>query len=415
MHERTQRPGDRRRSHRRQLRLLPRPRRVGGHAPREGRDLRRQLVRQRRAHRSDPPRAPRGPGRLVAGRQVDAQLREPLLHQAAGEPRPRPVALALPGGVHAGPGPAGDAAPPAAERGEPRALPRVRREGARLRLPAGRLADGILHAGGTGPRPRGGQAAPGGRRDRGGPGRRAGTVARARPAERRHRRPLRPGRRPARAGPLRQGARQAGGVRRCAGADRDRSDRLPDGRRAHHWGRDDARHVLCGHGRPGSGCVVAGCGPDPRASRADPAGQGLQPHLSAPGPGPLHPAPARRGPLLRDADGRVPPVRRNARARRDGPVDQPTSRGNPPAEGIAVHRGGESLELLEIWRGLRPCTPDGLPLVGRPRRYDNLVMAAGHAMVGMSLGPATGKLVAQLAGGSVPPNDVRLLDPDRFG
>jgi D-amino-acid dehydrogenase len=76
--------------------------------------------------------------------------------------------------------------------------------------------------------------------------------------------------------------------------------------------------------------------------------------------------------------------------------------------------GGESFELLEIWRGLRPCTPDGLPLVGRPRRVENLVMAAGHAMVGMSLGPATGRLVAQLCGGSTPPADVRLLDPDRF-
>jgi D-amino-acid dehydrogenase len=82
---------------------------------------------------------------------------------------------------------------------------------------------------------------------------------------------------------------------------------------------------------------------------------------------------------------------------------------------LACIEGGENLELLEIWRGLRPCTPDGLPLVGRPRRFDNLVLAAGHAMVGMSLGPATGKLVAHLAGGGTPPGDIRLLDPDRFG
>jgi len=81
---------------------------------------------------------------------------------------------------------------------------------------------------------------------------------------------------------------------------------------------------------------------------------------------------------------------------------------------LACIEGGDSLELLEIWRGLRPCTPDGLPLVGRPRRYENLVLAAGHAMVGMSMGPATGKLVAQLAGGAAPPADVGLLDPDRF-
>jgi D-amino-acid dehydrogenase len=76
--------------------------------------------------------------------------------------------------------------------------------------------------------------------------------------------------------------------------------------------------------------------------------------------------------------------------------------------------GAEDLELLEIWRGLRPCTPDGLPLVGRSRRYGNLVLAAGHAMVGMSLGPVTGKLVAQLVGGQTLPTDLRALDPDRF-
>jgi D-amino-acid dehydrogenase len=76
--------------------------------------------------------------------------------------------------------------------------------------------------------------------------------------------------------------------------------------------------------------------------------------------------------------------------------------------------GADTLELLEIWRGLRPCTPDGLPLVGRSRRFQNLVVAAGHAMVGMSLGPVTGKLVALLAAGGTPPPDTRALDPDRF-
>jgi D-amino-acid dehydrogenase len=77
--------------------------------------------------------------------------------------------------------------------------------------------------------------------------------------------------------------------------------------------------------------------------------------------------------------------------------------------------GAEALELLEIWRGLRPCTPDGLPLVGRSRRFENLVLAAGHAMVGMSLGPVTGQLVARLVAGVAPAPDLRLLDPDRFG
>lgn len=77
--------------------------------------------------------------------------------------------------------------------------------------------------------------------------------------------------------------------------------------------------------------------------------------------------------------------------------------------------GAEDLALLEIWRGLRPCTPDGLPLIGRTARFDNLVLAAGHAMVGMSLGPVTGKLVAQLVAGTAPSRDLRLLDPGRFG
>jgi D-amino-acid dehydrogenase len=77
--------------------------------------------------------------------------------------------------------------------------------------------------------------------------------------------------------------------------------------------------------------------------------------------------------------------------------------------------GTEGLELLEIWRGLRPCTPDGLPLLGRSAGFTNLIVAAGHAMVGMSLGPVTGKIVAQLASGAEPLADIRLLDPHRFG
>ena len=75
----------------------------------------------------------------------------------------------------------------------------------------------------------------------------------------------------------------------------------------------------------------------------------------------------------------------------------------------------EEPPLVEIWRGLRPCTPDGLPLVGRPRARDNVVVATGHAMIGMSLGPVTGKLVAGLVTGERPAADLAPLDPDRFG
>ena len=52
--------------------------------------------------------------------------------------------------------------------------------------------------------------------------------------------------------------------------------------------------------------------------------------------------------------------------------------------------------VIEIWRGLRPCTPDGLPIISRSDSFNNVFIAAGHAMLGMSLGPITGKLISQL-------------------
>jgi D-amino-acid dehydrogenase len=74
-----------------------------------------------------------------------------------------------------------------------------------------------------------------------------------------------------------------------------------------------------------------------------------------------------------------------------------------------------NLELIEIWRGLRPCTPDGLPYLGRARRYDNLTIAAGHAMIGVSLGPVTGKLVSQVVAGEPPRIDLAMFSVERFG
>jgi D-amino-acid dehydrogenase len=77
--------------------------------------------------------------------------------------------------------------------------------------------------------------------------------------------------------------------------------------------------------------------------------------------------------------------------------------------------GVEGYTVREIWRGLRPCTPDGLPLLGRPAGWENVILATGHAMIGVSLGPITGKLVAELVAGRPPEMNVALLDPDRFG
>ncbi|WP_420150927.1 NAD(P)/FAD-dependent oxidoreductase [Spirosoma sp.] len=68
----------------------------------------------------------------------------------------------------------------------------------------------------------------------------------------------------------------------------------------------------------------------------------------------------------------------------------------------------------KVWRGLRPCSPDGLPYIGPTERYDNVVLATGHGMMGLSLGPATGKLVSELINGAADSMDVSGFSPDRF-
>jgi D-amino-acid dehydrogenase len=71
-------------------------------------------------------------------------------------------------------------------------------------------------------------------------------------------------------------------------------------------------------------------------------------------------------------------------------------------------------EGIEPWVGLRPVSPDGVPYLGRPKGIDNLVVATGHAMMGMSLGPISGKLVGELLDREDPSIDISLASPDRF-
>lgn len=70
--------------------------------------------------------------------------------------------------------------------------------------------------------------------------------------------------------------------------------------------------------------------------------------------------------------------------------------------------------IRHVWRGLRPCTPDGLPILGRPQRLENLILATGHTMLGLALAPVTGRLVAELVAGEQPSHDLIPLSPDRF-
>jgi D-amino-acid dehydrogenase len=74
----------------------------------------------------------------------------------------------------------------------------------------------------------------------------------------------------------------------------------------------------------------------------------------------------------------------------------------------------EDFAGLKPWRGLRPCSPDGLPYMGRTAKFDNLTIATGHAMMGLSLGPVSGRLVAEIVSGDKPSQDIALLDPDRY-
>ncbi len=69
---------------------------------------------------------------------------------------------------------------------------------------------------------------------------------------------------------------------------------------------------------------------------------------------------------------------------------------------------------IRPWFGLRPCSPDGLPYLGRPEKYRNLVIATGHAMMGLSLAPISGQLVAELIDRRKPSTNLSLLSPDRF-
>ena len=69
---------------------------------------------------------------------------------------------------------------------------------------------------------------------------------------------------------------------------------------------------------------------------------------------------------------------------------------------------------IEPWAGLRPCSPDGLPFVGRFQAFNNLIAATGHAMLGLSLAPITGKLVSEIITRKSPTIGLDLLQPDRF-
>ena len=76
----------------------------------------------------------------------------------------------------------------------------------------------------------------------------------------------------------------------------------------------------------------------------------------------------------------------------------------------------EEADFAEVkpWSGLRPVSPDGMPYIGRTKRWKNLTVATGHAMMGLSLAPATGRIVSELLADEKSSVKLDLMSPDRF-
>lgn len=68
----------------------------------------------------------------------------------------------------------------------------------------------------------------------------------------------------------------------------------------------------------------------------------------------------------------------------------------------------------KVWYGFRPCSADGLPYLGRTAKWKNVVVATGHAMVGLSLGAGTGKIVSEILNEEKISMDIAPFNPDRF-
>jgi len=77
-------------------------------------------------------------------------------------------------------------------------------------------------------------------------------------------------------------------------------------------------------------------------------------------------------------------------------------------------RGMGDATPISEWCGLRPCLPDGLPAIGPAPGIPGLFVATGHAMMGLTLGPVTGQLVAECVLDGAPSTDLRAVRVDRF-
>jgi D-amino-acid dehydrogenase len=84
------------------------------------------------------------------------------------------------------------------------------------------------------------------------------------------------------------------------------------------------------------------------------------------------------------------------------------------AAGVRVLPGLSGVEPTGVWRGLRPCAPDGLPLVGPVRATPNLLIDTGHGIGGITTAPVTARLIGEVIRGTQPSLPMESMRPDRF-
>jgi len=123
---------------------------------------------------------------------------------------------------------------------------------------------------------------------------------------------------------------------------------------------------------------------------------------------------------LRDAHVMATPLGDRVRIAGTMEFDGTTDRFHPERIEAIVRRLAPVLPSVDLsdrteeWVGPRPMTPDGLPVLGRLRAHPRVVVATGHNMLGMTLGPVTGEIVAGLVSGDGPGVDLAPFAPDRF-
>jgi D-amino-acid dehydrogenase len=99
------------------------------------------------------------------------------------------------------------------------------------------------------------------------------------------------------------------------------------------------------------------------------------------------------------------------------PVDRPWMRNRLESLAVGARRymhGIDQARTVAEWAGYRPCTSDGMPVIGAVPRLPGVFVGTGHAMMGMTLGPVTGRALADLVLGRAAPIDLSMCDPARY-